>query len=236
MPSWHCLASLATSALVGLNVCLSKRAGHFTKAPNLSSTPYFWSAERTMLRQALPLGRQSVGRSIGSVANTQWRTSRQIPNILKVRDMLRRELQQTLTKLCRDSMQTPKHQILILNPASMIPTPLFSQEPPVLPRKALNHRLLALSCLPHQQPFPYDHHQTTLYHHRALHSFLPRLREARSRLHHLHQFLQPREYVPAPQRLLRMALLRTKAVRLPQRRHSPPPNASLDGSEGRCRH
>ena len=188
-----------------------------------------------MLRQALPLARQSVGRSIGSAAKAQWRASRQIPKILEVREMLQRELQQTLTKTCRDPTQTPKDQILILNPASTIRTPSFFQEPQVLPRKALNHRLLALSCLPHQQPIPYDHHQTTLYPHRALHSFLPRLREAKSRLHHLHQFLQPREYVPTPQQLPRMALLRAKAVRLPQLRHTPLPNASLGGSEERCR-
>lgn len=188
-----------------------------------------------MLRQALPLARQSVRRSIGSAAKTQWRASRQHPKIIEVRDLLRRELQQTLTKTCRDPSQTPNHWILILNPASTIRTPSFFLEPQVLPRKALNHRLLGLSCLPLQQPIPYDHHQTTLYPNRALHLFLPRLRQAKSRLHHLHQFLQPREYVPTPQQLLRMALLWIEALRLLQLRRSPPPNANLDGSEGRCR-
>lgn len=188
-----------------------------------------------MLRQALPLARQRVGRSIGSTAKTQWRASRQNPKILEVRDLLRRELQQSLTKTCRDPTQTPNHGILILNPASTTRTPSYSQEPQVLPPKALNHRLLALSCLPHQQPIPYDRRQITLYPHRVLPSFLPALREANSRPHHLHQFLQPREYVPTPQRLLRMALLRIKALRLPQRRHSLPQNASLGGSGGRCR-
>ena len=192
-------------------------------------------AERAMLRQALPLARQSVRISIGSAAKTQWRASRQNPKILEVRDLLRRELQQTLTKPCRDPTQTPNHSILILNPASTIRTLSFFQEPQVLRRKALNHRLLALSCLPHQQPIPYDHRQITLYPSRAPLSFLPRLREAKSRLHHLRQFLQPREYVPTPQQLLRMALLWNKALHLLQLRHSPPPNASPDGSEGHCR-
>ncbi len=44
-----------------------------------------------MLRQALPLTRQSVGRSIGSTVKTQWRAARQNPKILEVRDLLRRE-------------------------------------------------------------------------------------------------------------------------------------------------
>lgn len=188
-----------------------------------------------MLRQALPLARQRVGRSIGSAAKTQWRASRQNPKILEVRDLLRTELQQNLTKTCRDPTQTLNHAILILKPASTTRTPSFSQEPQVLPPKALNHRLLALSCLPHQQPIPYDRRQITQYPHRVLPLFLPRLREAKSRLFHRHQFLQPREYVPTPQRLLRMALLRIKALRLPQPRHNPPPNANLGGSGGRCR-
>ena len=168
-----------------------------------------------MLRQALPLARQRLGRSIGSEVRTQWRTSRQNPQILEVRGLLERELQQALTKSCRDPMQTRNHGILILNPASTTRTPSFFQEPQVLPRKALNHRLLALFCLLRQQPIPYDRRQITLYPHRVLPLFLPRLREAKSRLHHLHQFLQPREYVPTPQRLLRMALLRIKERRSP---------------------
>lgn len=188
-----------------------------------------------MLRQALPLARQSIRRSIGSAATTQWRASRQNPKIPEVRDLLRKELQQTLTRICRDPTQTSNHQILILNPASTIRTPSFFQGPQVLPRKALNRRLLALSSLPHRQPIPYDHHQITLYPHRALRSFPRRLLEAKSRLHHLHQFLQPREYVLAPQQLLRMALLWIKTPRLLQLRHRPPSNASLDGSEGHCR-